>query len=145
MIGAGTGVFPYLDFITLLIRYSIHKLNLNGKSDFVIDDDENFDYFADDFNLILMGSFPSENCFPYLEICRELEQLNEKYNLNLFKFLLRLSSQNKIKWNNIFMIENLPKHSIYKIYLSGPVRFMDEIKEALLDSYLVKKEHICYV
>jgi hypothetical protein len=63
--------------------------------------------------------------------------INDKYGLGKFFYNLRISSD-RTKWNKHFMNEKLNsfKGDIEKVYLVGPVPFMEDIKTAIADSDL---------
>jgi hypothetical protein len=135
---AGTGIFPFIDLIALVIRYTVEKANnRNGNLDKNFIYNETFD-IADDFKLVVFSAFANEASCVFTDECRKLKQLNDKCNLNVFDFVLRLSTDKTRRWGAEFMVDQLSKikDNIEKIYIVGPVKTMDSIKLALTNSNL---------
>jgi ferredoxin-NADP reductase len=136
---AGTGILPFIDFISLTGRYMNHKMKrrVTTLDENHMDKDESFDYISDDFKLMVFSTYQSNEGTIFYEECVKMNRLNDKYNLNAFHYHLRISSD-RSKWNKEFMKEHLSaqKNYIEKIYLVGPISFMDEIKSSISRSEL---------
>jgi hypothetical protein len=105
--------------------------------DNTMDKDESFSDVTDDFRLLVFSTYQSNEGTIFYEECVKMNLINEKYNLNSFNYFLRISSD-RCKWNKDFMKEQLTqyKNNIEKIYLVGPISFMDELKHAIAGSEL---------
>jgi ferredoxin-NADP reductase len=142
----GTGIFPFIDFIALVLRYSISKIN---KSNIVHKED--FSYIDDDFKLIVFASFRNEESCVFTDICERLEEMDLKYGLKLFRFFLKISDSgfepNNKKWDPQFIKDNLYEYGdhIKKIMISGPVGFMEFVKDSIINSKVVNKEKLHFV
>jgi hypothetical protein len=130
---AGTGIFPFIDLIAYTMRYTVDKVNNrnpNLDKNYMVD--ESFD-IADDFKLVLFASFPTQKGSIFTDECNKLKKLCEKYDLNTFEYILRISSLTKERWNSNYIYDKLFKYvnNIEKVYLVGPIQFMDDIKGSL--------------
>jgi hypothetical protein len=81
------------------------------------------------------------------DVCEQLEALDKKYNLNIFRYHLRISSIHRQRWDENFMKENLLeiKENITKIFVVGPVPFMDDVKRDVLLSGVANSDQIVLV
>jgi ferredoxin-NADP reductase len=146
---AGTGIFPFLDLVNYTLRYITSKVsqnNFNNKSNSIFPE-ESFDEVNSDFQLVFMTTFSNEQSSIYFDVMQKLEALDTKYNLNIFKFIQRVASNNKKRWDMSFIKENLTKYqcNLSKVYLAGPIVFMDEMKESLLKAEIAKPDQLCFV
>lgn len=141
VIAGGTGVFPFLDLVSLTLRYAAFKINKN----LTIYPEENFDYITDDYQLIFMTSFSSDKLVVFNDICEDLMNLDQKHNLNLFKYVLRVSNNNSKQWDENFFKGHLSNslNKLEKVYIVGPVGFMDNIKNNI--SGICNKDKILMV
>jgi predicted ferric reductase len=139
MFSAGTGILPFIDFISLTARYMNHLLRkrIPKLEDNCLALDENFDYVRSDFRLMVFSTYQSNEGTIFYEECVKMNLINDKYNLDVFDYKLRISSD-KSKWNKDYMKEHLTKykHCIEKIYLVGPISFMDDMKRSIDKSEL---------
>ena len=105
--------------------------------------DEDFSMVKDNFNLIYFSAFADDESAVFHEICDELHELDKKYSLNVFKFYSRISSKDKKRWDKDYIVEKLGKfENINKVYICGPTRFLDDIKQSVLDAEIVGVEKI---
>ena len=147
---AGTGILPFIDLISFTLRYIVRKISrerLNNNSN-VIDRNENFeDIVSNDFRLHIYATFAFKESVIYGEVCRQLENLDRKYDLGIFKYNLRVSSEDRTRYDYNFMKENLSglSKNLSKIYLIGPISFMDDVKESLLATNYIEKDKIILV
>ena len=83
----------------------------------------------------------------YLDVFEKLQEFDTRYNLNMFKLWTRLSSKNKERWDSNFIQQHLynERKSITKFFLVGPVPFMDDMKEAILQAGVACEEQIILV
>lgn len=144
VVAGGTGILPFIDLITYLLRYSIFKQN-NTKlinEEFAIDTN---------FKLVVFASFSNEDNCIYREVCEKMEKLDLKNNQKMFRYFLRISNSTnpilKERWDATFMEDNLReyKDEVTKVMFSGPVGFMDSIRDAMLITGTAKKEQIYYI
>ena len=142
--GGGTGVFCFIDFVAFVLRYMCNKIcvsQFNEMGNTI--NSEDFSMVKDNFNLIYFSTFADDESAVFHEICEELQELDKKYNLNVFKFYSRISSGDKIRWDKNFVVEKLGKlEEIKKIFICGPTRFLDDIKKSILESEIVGIEKI---
>jgi len=146
----GTGAYCFLDFVAFILRYIVSriskKLQIPNNS---IDKEESYDEISDDFTLVYMSSFSNQDEGVYVAECQALQELDLKYNLNMFKFINRFSDDNPrpSRWNDIMLKKELGqfKDKIKKVFLCGPTPFLDDSKLNLLKSGLVTKSQIKFV
>jgi len=146
----GTGAYCFLDFVAYILRYMVSQINKQlDLTENSIDADEEFSDIGEDFCLVYMSSFSDKDNGVYTDVCSELQRLDNKYNLNRFKFINRFSdSQPKQpRWSTGFIKEQLGVFTgkISKVFLCGPTPFLDDSQENLLSSGLVSKEQIRFV
>ena len=148
----GTGAYCFLDMVAYVLRYMVSEINkrVDGLSNNFIDSSENFsDISNSDFTLVYMTSFSNHDDGVYTDVCTQLQILDEKYNLNKFKFINRFSDDTPKppRWNQSFLNEQLGQYQgkISKVFLCGPTPFLDDSKENLLKSGLVQQNQIKFV
>jgi ferredoxin-NADP reductase len=107
-------------------------------SDNIIIPEETFADVSEDFKLIVFASYSSNEFAIFNEECAKLQQICEQYSISKFYYNVRFSNKDKKRWDNHYMNEKLAtfKNEIQKIYLVGPVPFMEDIKEAVAMSDL---------
>jgi hypothetical protein len=130
---------PFVDLIALTARYINHRLqkdNLKLNTN-TMAPDEFFDDILDNFRLIIFSTYVSNEGTIFYEECNKLNRINQKYGMDVFHYHLRMSKDGT-KWDRRFMNESLYecKDEIEKVYLVGPVNFMDDIKDAISKSDL---------
>ncbi len=147
--GAGTGVFCFIDFIAYILRYQADKIaskHFNYHSNKLIQS-ESFDNIHSDFKLIYFSKFRDQESEVYGDMCDKMKELDEKYNMNIFKFIKIISKTNRQELNSQYIasILNPFKSNIEKVFICGPPGFLDIIKENLLVESLVEKSKITLV
>jgi len=150
---AGTGIVPVIDLICFTLRYMVDKISVilkKTKKRNLIFPGENL-HFAEvvspDYKLHLFVSNVSKYSVIYIDLFLKMKKLDKKYKLNIFKLTTWYSSDEEEKWDNKFVHSNLLKikYSINKIFLSGPVRFLDVIKHAIYEKEIVRRDKIIIV
>ncbi len=128
------------------MTYKIAKDKYNFTGNKIFNDDE-FSIISDDFKLIYFSSFTDESSSVYHNICHKLDSLNIQYNLNIFKYYVRFSNKNEMRWDTDYLSKTLSSHKnqITKAFICGPTRFLDDIKKSLIDGMIVEKEKIILV
>ena len=149
---AGTGLLPFIDLISFTLRYAAHKVSKDvySCSDNILYPTEASDFekiVGNDFQLHVFISFANLNTAFFLDVCEKLEKFDLKYNLNIFKLYIRISSVNRVKWDEYFMKEKLGSicKNINKTMIVGPIGFMDDVRRDLISSGIVKSENIFLV
>ena len=96
---------------------------------------------------MLFSSFTDENSGVFTKECQILKDINDKFKLDIFTNLVRFSDKDKKRWDSNFLIENLKevKNKIEKIYVVGPIAFMDNLKLSFKESNLNLDEKIFLV
>ena len=99
------------------------------------------------YKLHMFYSVPNRKSAVFINIFEEMEALDKKYNLNVFKMHLRLAESDKQRWNADFVQSKLEKEKsdVTRFYLAGPVPFMDDIKDAILSTGTGNREQIIFV
>ena len=142
--GGGTGVFCFLDFVAFTLRYVCYKIastNFNQHDNII--NKEDFSMVKDDFRLIYFSTFQDEESVVYHDMCDKLQKLDKKYNLNVFKFISRVSSKDKERWDTVFVNEKLEKiDKVKKAFICGPVRFLNDMKAILLQTGKISEDKI---
>ena len=107
-----------------------------------IDKEENFNEIGDDFKLILMGSYNTEKHSFMHDLLMKLKNLDEKYQMNKFDYVMRTSSNKK--WDRDFIKEKFIncENKYNKLHLCGPVGFMEYMKEEFLAADKIDFENI---
>ncbi len=149
---AGTGILPFLDLVSYTLRYIVDKISrmkFNEANNLIhLSEKLSFEKnVKDSFKLHLYATFSNfESCL-YEDVCEQLAQLDKKYELNIFKYNLRISAIHKYHWNQQFMKDNLSscKEDINKVFIVGPVAFMEDIKRDILLSEVVLPDQILLV
>jgi ferredoxin-NADP reductase len=150
---AGTGIIPFLDLIAFTLRYAVYKISRNhfNKTDNVVlypEENNLFDEMvSNDFQLHVYATFANRKSAIFVDVCEQLLQLDQKYNLNIFKFHLKISSEGREKWNEEFLKKNLNsfKNLITKVFIVGPIGFMDEIKKGLINADICANDKVFLV
>lgn len=145
---AGTGIYCFLDFVAVAIRKLIHtislKLNCNNNT---LVENENF-MIGDNFQLHLFCAYPDDKNAFWHDIFLKAAGLDEKYNVGIFKYHSRISSQNSKRWNSEYYKEALKgvnSNLLKRVFLCGPSHFIDSVKEHLINDNLADKEIITLV
>ena len=92
-----------------------------------------------------MASYITEKHSFIHELLMQVKKIDEKYKLNKFDYVMRISANSK--WNKEFIKEkflNCEKKD-NKLYLCGPVGYMEFMKNELLNAEKVLDENINYV
>ena len=110
---AGTGALVFLDIVSRIIL-SNNKLLPVDK------------LYADDFCFHFYASFAKKEHAMGLELCMQLEEMNNKMGLNNFKYVLRLAEGPEIKerparWDQKFIVDHLKDHAgkIQRVWVCG--------------------------
>jgi len=142
--GGGTGVFCFLDFVAFVLRYVCHKIaseKFNTHKNNI--NDEDFSMVKGGFKLVYFATFADEEQAIYHENCLKLHELCQKYNLNIFEYHSRISTQGKKRWDTSFIQDKLGKEkTIEKVFICGPTKFLEDIKGHVLESKLVTENQI---
>jgi hypothetical protein len=103
----------------------------------VIAQEETFEDVSDDFRLYVFSTFSSKEAAIFNEECRKLHEVSDRYGLGKFVFNLKTASSGG-RWDKHFMNEKLMavKNDIEKVYVVGPVPFMEDISTAVRESDL---------
>jgi ferredoxin-NADP reductase len=148
---AGTGIIPFLDYISFTLRYMVYQVNKirnpnNNNLLFPEEEDIFQNQVNSNFKVLLFYSVTEYNSALFLNVLENLSEYDKNNNLNIFNIELRVSSENKVRWDDDFMRKKLINHAdINKVFIVGPIGFMDDIKSALQNSGLVKKSQIVLV
>ena len=96
---------------------------------------------------MLYSTFSDEKSSIFSNECQKLKEINDKFNLDSFSCQMRFSDRDKKRWDTQFLQEKLGiiKSKIEKIYIVGPISFMDQLKISFKDSNLNLDEKIIYV
>ena len=134
----------------------IHNISINSykEENNKIDKEENFNEIGNDFKLTLMVSYNNENHSFINDLLIKVKEIDEKYNLNKFDYLMRTSKETtkettkeNSRWNREFLKEkflnSLKKDN--KMFLCGPVGFMEYMKTEFLEADKVVNDNIIYV
>ena len=98
---------------------------------------------SDNFKLIYFSSFVDEESAVFNDLCLQLHDLDRKYNMNIFTFYSRISNKNVKRWDQEFINEKLKnEENIKKAFICGPTKFLNDIKQILLDSEMVRSDII---
>ena len=141
------------------LRYAVYKIykeklsdsnsgSVNNLLSIIPEENNTFDQIvSDSYKLKLFVSFSSKASSFGMEICEALLKLDRQFNLNLFSLFIRISSEDKKRWDRAFVEEHLTSYQrdINKIYVVGPVPFMDDIKGNIIASGIAKKEQMIFV
>lgn len=147
---AGTGIIPFIDLIAFTVRYVTYQICKNefkGKENLILNKEKTiFDSIKEhQFKICLFATFSSPLSALYMDICEALSALDSKYNMNIFK--LHIKNSNGEKWDKEFVGRNLSeeKGKVEKVFIVGPVSFMENVEEAVIESGLAAKETIVKV
>jgi hypothetical protein len=130
-----------------MIRYVCHKVQLdNAKLNENYLTVESFEKVKPSFKLVLFATFGSEDSVIFGEECRKLLDICAKYGFDMFQYNLRISTKHQ-RWNSKYFNEKLEsvKHDVEKVYVVGPVKFMEEIKESIDESELNLSSKLFFV
>ena len=150
---AGTGIVPVIDLICFTLRYMVDKISVilkKTKKRNLIFPNENLHFdeiISPDYKLYLYVTNVSKYSVIYIDLFIKMKNLDKKYKLDIFKLTTWYSSDGEEKWDNKFVHSQLLKYknSINKIILSGPVRFMDTIKNAIYEKEIIRRDKIIIV
>ena len=144
------GVFCFIDFVSYVLRYITDKIArdiFSCNKNKLFQDEEFSNFVKNDFKLIYFSTFSDEESSVYHNICEKLQNLDLKFKLNIFKYIVRFSNKNNTRWDTNYLANVLApyKTSITKTYICGPTRFLDDIKQSLIDGLIVPIEKIYLV
>ena len=141
ILAAGTGVIPFLDLVAYVLRYATYKISIekfgNTSNVLLPQEIQIFDQLKlEDFQLHFYVSFRDRKSALFIDVCEELDALDKKYGLGIFKFSKTIQVENSIIWDSNFLCSNFNsiKDEIKQFYIVGPITFMQDIKQGLLDS-----------
>jgi hypothetical protein len=145
--GGGTGVFCFIDFISYVLRYITDKIareKFQYSHNRLFKEEDFSSVVKDDFKLIYFSTFADEESAVYHTICEKLQNLDKKYQLNVFRYIPRFSNKDKKRWDTAFLCKELEslKYSITRAFVCGPTPFLDQIKQSLTDGLIVEKDKI---
>jgi hypothetical protein len=149
---AGTGIIPFLDLVSFTLRYMIHRIcnekyNYSKNKLFDNEKEEMEASVGPDYKLEIFYSVQDKSSAVFLKIIDQMQELETKYKLNVFKINFRFSTSDKRRWDTDFINSCLKSESslIEKVYIVGPVGFMDDIRDSLLESAIVSRKHMVFV
>lgn len=144
----GTGMIPFLDFASLILRYIFYKIptdNYNFDKNRV--DEESFDYIDNDFKFILFNSVYNEKSLLMHRLLTEADRLDKKYKFGIFDYHYIIEKNiTKQKLNSDFMkislINDIKHNNIRAVYLCGTNEFMESAREELSKINLIDENVI---
>ncbi len=151
---AGTGINPFVDLIAFVLRYAVHKISKDNfgihSNMLMANEAESFNQIvSDNFQLHLYLSIRDRLSAIFLDVCEELANLDRKYSLNIFKLHAIITSETgkDHKMNENFMLSqfDLIRNSIRQFYIVGPIGYMDDIRQSLINSGISNTEKIFLV
>lgn len=154
----GTGILPFLDLLDYLLKKAIFTdLHQNFNSEELISlNAYKEDYIGslnNNFKLILFASFANDEEFIGADIITKLYEIVKEKNMDWFDMKIRIADKNTIFKNipvisgyfdNKFLIENLKKDNLKKIYICGPAFMNKKLNEELLN-YQINGDIIHFV
>jgi hypothetical protein len=134
---AGTGIIPIFDLISLTLRFLVQKISLRWfkeKKNLLLPEEETF-FFNNieiDYKLNLCLTFKNPSYAIGLELIKQMKELDDEYNMNVFNFHIRYSDEEK--WDERFLGDNVFKHIdklIERVYIIGPSLFCKQVSSSL--------------
>jgi len=109
------------------------------------DEKDDFESLNKDFKLLYFSTFRSEDSGVFLNICQKMQEIDDKFNLKVFKNISRTSSLQP-RWTVEFIKNELDPYmkKIRKVFLCGPTSFLDDIN-SMLKEVNIGKEKIHFV
>lgn len=109
-----------------------------------IDENEIFTEVQEDFKLILLVSYTSKKFSFMNDVLEKAHSLDKKYNLRKFDYFLRTNGDKP--WNKEFFEEKFKDISKKdaKVYLCGPVGFMEFVRKTILETDKIQSGDILY-
>lgn len=146
LMSAGTGVYCFLDFASFAIRLMVNKISKTHNClTNNLSDQESFDKVDLSFKLILCITFPNEANAYWHDIFTEANRLDSQYNLGIFRYFPRISSQEprwtSSQYKKIFTNES----SLKRVLLCGPADYLDSVKSILVNENLAHESIISLV
>jgi len=145
---AGTGIYCFLDFVAVTVRKVCDEVSKKlGISNNTLIPNEKFN-LGENFKLILYCSYSDEENAFWHDIFEKTSALDEKYNIGIFKYFPRISTQKTKRWNGEFFSSTFKQfntQNIQKVFLCGPAPFLDSVKSDLIAEKLVKEDIITLV
>lgn len=152
ILAAGTGVIPFLDLVAYVLRYATYKISKekfgNTTNVLLPQEIQIFDQIKlEEFQIHFYVSFRDSMSALFLDVCEELNAVDKKYGLGIFKFFKTIQFENNMIWDSNFLISNFNsiKDEIKQFYIVGPITFMQDIKQGLIDSKISTNEKIFLV
>ncbi len=151
---AGTGVIPFLDLVAFILRYAVHKISKEkyqiNSNLLIVNEAETFNQIvSDNFQLHMYVSFRDRQSALFLDILEDLAKIDLKYSLNLFKLHAIINNETGKDhiMNENFMLSEFDsmKDSISKFYIVGPIGYMEDITNNIIQSGIAKSEKIFWV
>jgi hypothetical protein len=148
---AGTGIIPFIDLIAFTVRYMtyvISKREFKERENFIVPKEKSiFNKISENmmnppFRICLFYSNSTHASALYMDVIEGLSALDKKYKLNMFRLYTRYSGEER--WDSKFIQNNLRSERglIDKFYLVGPVQFMEDIQNSVLEAGLVREDMI---
>jgi NAD(P)H-flavin reductase len=118
----GTGVLVFVDLLSLLLRQNLGLLQSPK--------------FSPKFKLVLYATFESRKLALALDLLQGLHQITKDKNLNNFELVLRISQENRQRWDAEYLRRQLEnwhgQTGIQKVYVCGPPQ-MNEMFDRTID------------
>jgi len=134
-----------LDFVAFVLRLMVYRVakQKNYEEHFMIYDDEkeDFENVNKDFKLIYFTSFSSEKSSVFLNICKQMQNIENKFDLNIFKLITRISTIDQ-RWTHELIKNELKVYGekIRRVFICGPTLFIDDIQDILIKNDIDKKK-----
>ena len=145
----GTGILSFLDFIGYIIRYICYcRLSIDVPEDYQIYKNEDFSNVKSSFKLIVYSSFSDRQSAILHDLIQKAVAIDKKHNLNKIEFVERISNENKEKWTESFITNEMKKYKsneIKRIYVSGTPGFINEVDNGVSSTSFEHKEKLRFV
>lgn len=148
---AGTGIIPFIDMIAFAVRYMtyvISKKEHKERENYILKKEKSIfnkisgNMMNPPFRICLFYTNNSYGSSLYMDVIEGLLALDKKYKMNMFRLYTRYSGGDR--WDSKFIQDNLKSERglIDKFYLVGPVQFMEDIQNSVLEAGIIKADMI---